>query len=142
MLRICSTFFCISLYGAVSCCTSLYRAVSRCMVLYGAVPRCIVLYGAVPRCMVLYLAVWCCISLHGAVRCISLYLAVSCCISLYRAVWCPLVPHSITLHTLYNITDIRVFEAVSTHYRYYRASLILCFLYCLHYIIRCNNKII
>ena len=33
--------------------------------------------------------------------------------------------YSITLHTLYNITDIRVFEAVPTHYRYYRASQIL-----------------
>ncbi len=47
------------------------------------------------------------------------------CMVLYGAVWLCMVPYSIMLHTLYNITDIRVFTAVLTRYRSYRASRIL-----------------
>lgn len=45
--------------------------------------------------------------------------------------------HSIMLHTLYNIIDIRDFAPVPTpaaRYRSYRALQILGILYCLHYI--------
>ena len=50
-------------------------------------------------------SVFCCLVLYGSLWCSM---------ALYGALWRSMVPHSITLHALYNITDIRGIAAVPT----------------------------
>ena len=101
VLRICSTFFllgcsCMCLCALVCACTCLDALVRACVLLYVLVCSCMCLDALVRAWMLLYVLVRAWMLLYGS--------------------------HSITLHTLYNITDIRVFAAVPTLYRSYSTS--------------------